>query len=198
MTRRTGAGALVNPDNVVIYGITVAILTLASLAPLVASVNGLLHVAAWYLPELFRWTLPFAFDAMMIGCAIAALALRRRHAWLEAWVTTGITVVLVLASAVANWLEVYARIEAETIQGDWSPWIKAAMPVLTYAGFEVIAMLTSTRKQGENAPLRVARAEVKSLRSELRALRKQIRKSPAVGPLADGVLMRIGEGEVSA
>lgn len=172
MTRRTGAGALVNPDNLIAYWVAVALLTAGALAPLVASVDGLLHVAAWYMPEALQWTLPFAFDVLMIGSAITALALRRRHARIEATAATVLTLTLVLASGWANWLQKYVELDQSTVEGQASPWIKAAMPLLTFIGFEIIAMLTSTRKQGENAPLRRAKADVVRLKAQLRAAKK--------------------------
>lgn len=186
MSRRTGAGALVNPDNIGVYWVAVALLTMGSLAPLIASVDGLLHVAAWYMRPELQWTLPFAFDVLMIGSAITALALRRRHARIEATAATLLTLVLVLASAWANWLQKYVELDQSTTEGQASPWIKAAMPLLTFVGFEVIAMITSTRKQGENAPLRRAQAEVKRLKGELRAARKSSRRGlpiPVASPL---------------
>lgn len=182
MSRRTGAGALVNPDNIVVYTVAVSLLALGSLAPLIASVDGLLHVAAWYMRPELQWTLPFAFDVLMIGSAITALALRRRHARIEATAATLLT--LVLASAWANWLQKYVELDQSTVEGQASPWIKAAMPLLTFVGFEVIAMITSTRKQGENAPLRRAREDVKRLKGELRAVRRDARRSVPVASVA--------------
>lgn len=194
MSRRTGAGALVNPDNIGVYWVAVSLLVLGALAPLVASVDGLLHVAAWYMPAALQWTLPFAFDVLMIGSAITALALRRRHARWEAACATGLTLVLVLASAWANWLQKYVELDQSTLEGQASPWIKAAMPLLTFLGFEVIAMITSTRKQGERSPLRRAQAEVKRLRGEVRGLRRDARRDARRGP-ADAVVLA---DEVSA
>lgn len=177
---RTGAGALVNPDNIVNYTVAVIILSLAALAPLVASVEGLLHVAAWYLTGLMTLTLPFAIDGFMIGAFITSLSLRKRHAYLEAGFVTAFVVILLLFSAVANWLQEYVTADLTTIQGMASPWIKGSMPIITFAAFEAIAMLTSTRRQAENAPLRLAQADVKRLKSELSKAKKAVARPEAV------------------
>lgn len=178
---KTGAGALVNPDNIVNYSVAVFILSLAAVAPLIASIEGLLHVAAWYLGGLMTLTLPFAIDGFMIGAFIASLSLRKRHAFVEAGFLTAFVVVLLLFSAVANWLQEYVTADLTTIQGMASPWIKGSMPIITFAAFEAIAMLTSTRRQAENAPLRVAQAEVKRLKGELSKANKAARRAEAVG-----------------
>lgn len=180
--RRTGAGSLVNPDNIVLYWITIGVLGAAAVASLVESVEGLLHVGGWYLPFELQWTLPFALDGFMIGTFLANLALRRRHAYVEATVLTVMTALLVLFSCVANFLQAYLVADPSTLEGQASPWIKGAMPLLVFAAFEAIAMLTSTRKQGEHAPLRVAQAEVKKLRAELKQARRANTKATAVAP----------------
>lgn len=169
---KTGAGALVNPDNIALYWIAVGILSLGAVAPLIASIEGLLHVADWYLDGLMVLTLPFAVDGLMIGVFVASLALRRRHANIEAGFLTAFVVLLLIASAIANWLQEYVTADLTTIEGLASPWIKGSMPIITFAAFEAIAMLTSTRRQAENAPLRIAQNEVKRLKREVSRLRR--------------------------
>jgi len=175
VSARTGAGALVNPDNIAVYRIVIVVLAAAAIGSLVASVDGLLHVASWYMAPHLTWTLPLALDGFMIGTAIATLSLRHRHAHAEAAVLAVLTVALVAFSAWANWVQVASTVTGTALHEQAAPWIKAAMPLIVLFSTETIAMLTSTRKQGDRAPLVVARQRLAEKQKEVAALRRQLR-----------------------
>lgn len=166
--RRTGAGIALNPDNIVLYWIIVALLCAAVIAAGVASVEGLLHAAAWMVPPLLQWTLPVAVDVFLVGTALATLALRKRGARRPVIFLSAVTLALVAFSSVANYLYVLTSTEPGTEAHAYGPWIKAAMPVLLLAAVEIVATLTSTRNQ---PAARAARAKAKS-RAKTRRTRK--------------------------
>ncbi len=175
MSARTGAGALVNPDNIAVYRIVIVVLAAAAIGSLVASVDGLLHVASWYMAPHLAWTLPLALDGFMIGTAIATLALRHRHAHAEALILAALTVALVAFSAWANWVQVASTVTGTELHEQAAPWIKAAMPLIVLFSTETIAMLTSIRKQGDRAPLVVARQKLAERSKEVTALKRQLK-----------------------
>jgi hypothetical protein len=147
MTRRTGSGASINPDHIAVHWAAIVLLAASLVAAGVASIDGLLHAALWMVPPALAWTLPVAVDVFLVATAIATLALRKRGARWAAWMTAGMTVVLVLFSAATNWL--YVASTAQPGPAAWyGPWIKAAMPVLLLAATEIVAALTTTK----NAP----------------------------------------------
>ena len=169
---------LLNPDNVILYWLVVALLCGAVVAAGVASVDGLLHAAEWASPGL-RWTLPVAVDVFLVGTALATLALRKRGAY---WATIGcalVTLILVSFSASANWLYVYTSSEPGSDAQAYGPWIKAAMPVLLLAATEIVASLTSTRNNRENSPLNRAKRDLAQAKKDLRELRRQVRAAAA-------------------
>lgn len=157
--RRTGAGIALNPDNIVLYWIIVCLLVAAVVAAGVASVEGLLHAAAWMVPPALQWTLPVAVDVFLVGTALATLALRKRGARRPVIFLSVVTLALVAFSSVANYLYVLTSTEPGTEAHMYGPWIKAAMPVLLLAAVEIVATLTSTRNQ---PAARAARAKAKS------------------------------------
>lgn len=131
--RRTGAGIALNPDNIVLYWIIVCLLVAAVVAAGVASVEGLLHAAAWMVPPPLQWTLPVAVDVFLVGTALATLALRKRGARRPVIFLSVVTLALVAFSSVANYLYVLTSTEPGTEAHAYGPWIKAAMPVLLLA-----------------------------------------------------------------
>lgn len=144
MTRRTGAGASINPDHIAVHWAAIILLAASLVAAGVASIDGLLHAALWMVPAPLAWTLPVAVDVFLVATAIATLALRKRGARWAAGMTAGMTFVLVAFSAATNWLYVDATAETGPAAA-YGPWIKAAMPVLLLAATEIVAALTTTR-----------------------------------------------------
>lgn len=175
---RTGAALTLNPDNAKVYALVVALLCLAVVAAGVASVEGLLHAAAWMVPDYLQWTLPVAVDVFLVATALATLALRKRGARVAAFGVGVVTLVLVAFSSTANWLYVFESTEPGTPDHLYGPWLKAAMPILLLAAVEIIAALTSTRNNRENSPLNRAKRDLKQARAEVRALKKQMRVTP--------------------
>lgn len=188
MTRRkTGAGHTINPDSYGLYIAVIVMLCGAVIAAGVASVDGLIHAAAWMVPAALQWTLPVAVDVFLVGTALATLALRKRGAYWEAAGVAFITLALVAFSSVTNWLYVNTSTEPGTDDHLYGPWIKASMPVLLLAATEIIAALTSTRNNRENSPLNRARRDVKRYRGEVAALRKAARRPVELAPVEGGV-----------
>jgi len=175
---KTGAGRTVNPDSIGIYYAVVVFLCAAVLAAGVASVEGLLHAAAWMVPDYLQWTLPVAVDVFLVGTALATLALRKRGARWAAFGVAVVTLVLVAFSSTANWLYVFESTEPGSPDHMYGPWLKAAMPILLLAAVEIIAALTSTRNNRENSPLNRAKKSLRESRAEVRALKKQLRAAP--------------------
>lgn len=179
MTRhRTGAGSTVNPDSIGIYYTVVILLCAAVVAAGVASVDGLVHAAAWMVPPALQWTLPVAVDVFLVGTALATLALRKRGAWLAALGVALVTLLLVAFSSTANWLYVFESTEPGTAERMYGPYLKASMPILLLAAVEIVAALTSTRNNRENSPLNKAKRDLKAARADVRALKKQMRVTP--------------------
>lgn len=183
MSRRTGAAHTINPDSYALYVMVIILLCGAVIAAGVASIDGLIHAAAWMVPPALQWTLAVAVDVFLVGTALATLALRKRGAYLAAIGVAVITLVLVGFSSTANWLYVHTSTEPGTDAHLYGPWIKAAMPVLLLAATEIVAALTSTRNNRENSPLNRARRDLKKARSEAAALRKQIRAAESEAPI---------------
>lgn len=50
MTRRTGAGASINPDHIAVHWAAIVLLAASLVAAGVASIDGLLHAALWMVP----------------------------------------------------------------------------------------------------------------------------------------------------
>ena len=182
MRRRTGAASTINPDNIVLYWAVIALLVGAVIAAGVASIDGLIHAAAWMVPQALQWTLAVAVDVFLVGTALATLALRKRGAYWEAIGVATITLVLVAFSSSVNWLYVFTSTEPDTDAYLYGPWIKAAMPVLLLAATEIVAALTSTRNNRENSPLNRAKRDLRKARAEAAALRKQIRTAESEAP----------------
>lgn len=175
---RTGAALTLNPDNAKVYALVVALLCLAVVAAGVASVEGLLHAAAWMVPDYLQWTLPVAVDVFLVATALATLALRKRGAQVAAFGVGVVTLVLVAFSSTANWLYVFESTEPGTPDHSYGPALKAAMPILLLAAVEIIAALTSTRNNRENSPLNRAKKSLRESRAEVRALKRQLRSAP--------------------
>jgi len=172
---KTGAGKVVNPDSIGIYYTVVLFLCAAVVAAGVASIDGLVHAAAWMVPPVLQWTLPVAVDVFLVGTALATLALRKRGAWMAALGVALVTLVLVAFSSTANWLYVFESTVPGTPDHLYGPWLKASMPILLLAAVEIIAALTSTRNNREHSPLNRAKKSLRESRAELRTLRKQVR-----------------------
>lgn len=177
---RTGAGQAWNPDNIVIYWVEVGLLFAAVIAAGVASIDGLLHFAAYIVDSpVKQWTLPVAVDVFLVGTALATLSLRRRRAHLAAWLTTSVTVALVMFSAYCNYTYLVSTTDiTEDPASAAAPWVKAAMPVLLLAATEIVAALTSTRNNREASPLNRAKADIKKLKAQVSQMKKAA-KTPA-------------------
>lgn len=178
MTRKTGAAATWNPDNIGTYWLTVSLLLAAVAAAGVGSIDGLLHYAAFIVDTPAKqWVLPVAVDVFLVGTALATLALRKRRAYAAAWLTSVITIALVLFSAYCNYTYMVATTDVTADPASAAaPWVKAAMPVLLLAATEIVASITSTRNNRENSPLNRAHRDIKKYRAEIAALRKAARR----------------------
>lgn len=176
MTRKTGAGATWNPDNLATYWIIVILLFGAVVSAGVASIEGLVHVGGWILPPQLQWTLPVAVDVFLVGTALATLSLRKRRAYKAAIGVAIVTLILVAFSSTANWLYLYSIADPTTIEGQAGPWVKASMPILLLAAVEIVAALTSTRNNREASPLNRAHADVKVLKKQIAELKKAARQ----------------------
>jgi hypothetical protein len=174
---RTGAGRVINPDNIVIHYVVLVLLAGVIAATFIGSADGLLHAAAWFLPVQLQWTVLVAVDVFLIACGIATLAMRRRRAHGATGVLVALTVLLVVYSSAMNWTYVEQTIGIDTTIGLWSAMTKAAMPWLLLASLEVAAAMLSIRNNREASPLNKAKAENRKLRAQLRAANKTQRTS---------------------
>ncbi|MCU1441100.1 MAG: hypothetical protein JWP85_2097 [Rhodoglobus sp.] len=178
MTRKTGAAATWNPDNIVTYWLTVGLLFAAVAAAGVGSIDGLLHYAQYIVdaPEK-QWVLPVAVDVFLVATALATLALRKRRAYLAAWLTSAFTIALVSFSAYCNYTYMVSTTDMTADPASAAaPYVKAAMPILLLAATEIIAAITSTRNNRENSPLNRAHREVKKYKAEVAALKRAARR----------------------
>lgn len=184
MSRRTGAGHTLNPDSFYLYLVVIVLLCGAVVAAGVASIDGLVHAAAWMVPPVLQWTLAVAVDVFLVATALATLALRKRGAIMAALGCGVVTLVLVLFSSTVNWLYVFTSTAPGSEAHLYGPWIKASMPVLLLAATEIVAALTSTRNNRVNSPLNRAKRDLRKARAESAALRKQIK---AMAPVEEEV-----------
>lgn len=76
---RTGAGARINADHIVLYRLIVAGILATAAAAIVTSWNGLIYVAAWQqlVPGL-RWVTPVMIDVAIVVFTLGDLAKKSR------------------------------------------------------------------------------------------------------------------------
>ena len=178
MTRKTGAAATWNPDNIVTYWLEVALLFAAVVAAGVGSIDGLLHYAAYIVDGPGKqWVLPVAVDVFLVGSALATLTLRKRRAYTAAMFVTGVTISLVLFSAYCNYTYMVSTTDVTADPASAAaPWVKAAMPVLLLAATEIVAALTSTRNNREASPLNRANRKIKEQKATIAAMKRAARE----------------------
>jgi hypothetical protein len=76
---RTGAGARINADHIVLYRLIVLGIVATAFAAILTSWNGLTYVAQWqHLAPQFRWVTPVMIDVAIVVFTLGALAKRSR------------------------------------------------------------------------------------------------------------------------
>ena len=133
LSRRTGAGAAINPDHVMMHRLIIFGVTVALAAAVLTSWNGLILVGQWQLlPSDLRWLTPVMVDVPLIVLTLARGALRKRGIAAKG-LLWGI-VALTVFSSTANALHVIAETDGASIQvvigaltDALSPWLILAM-----------------------------------------------------------------------
>lgn len=171
MTAKTGAGALVNPDNINLYKAEVIGLIIVTVALFLGSAESLLTVAGWtHTDERLRWTLFIAYDVLLVVLAMVTLAMRRRRAWFHVIWMSLLTIALVTASAFANYYYVASVTGLRTFEDHAGAYLKGSYPFLLLLAIEVLAAITSTRRQRTDSALVKARNDLKRERARKREL----------------------------
>ena len=172
LARRTGSGATINIDNVVVHYVAVILLSAAVLAGGTGSIEGLWHAASWAEPVELQWTLPTAVDVFLVGTALLSLIFRRRRKIGAAILAAAVTIALVSFSSFVNYQRSMSVWDPATDPDCLGPVIKAAMPWLLLVALELLAMLLSVKNVGEKSAIAKRDAQIKHLRSELAAAKK--------------------------
>lgn len=175
---RTGAGARFNPDNVWIYRAVNAGVIIVALAAVMASWQGLVAVATWFLPAAWTWVLPIALDVAIVVFTLGILPRKGRGE--SVWMLSLAAYALTAISAAANALHVILE-PLPTVENDMQRYVGAAlaalMPMLVLLTTEVLGMLITKPTRAERAREKLAAAKVEA---ELaRTTKAPARKKPA-------------------
>lgn len=146
-TRRTGSGARINMDSIVVYRMVAAIVVLSALAAVIASWDGLLYVSAWLmLPAYLSWILPVMIDLPISGLALGALSLKSLGRPFTAGLFTATAIVFVALAGAANFLYVVSARGLDDFT-DWTGAIaKGLAPAITLVMTEALGALIAKQK----------------------------------------------------
>jgi hypothetical protein len=174
VTVRTGAGARINADNIWVYRTIIILVIATGLSGIIMSWSGQLYIAAWfYLPPVFSWTVPVAFDLPIATLALASLAMKSRGRDGAAKWFTAIAILFTVLSSAANFLYVADHSGLNDYQA-WTGAVgKAFAPFITLIMTEVLGALITRPKP-----------------TPRRASKKRVKKpalSPRHAPMADAV-----------
>ena len=172
---RTGAGARISFDHIVVYRVIVAGVIASIIAGVIASWDGLVHVAEWGIfPTELRLMLPILIDLPISVLALAALALKSRGRPGASAGMLALSIVFTAFAGVANFVYVVDSVGLDDYR-DWTAAIfKALAPAIQLVMVEVLGVLVS-KPAGERSKLAKAQDEVKELRAELRRATKRTR-----------------------
>lgn len=182
---RTGAGARMNADALVLYRAVNAGVIIAAAAAIGVSWSGLYAVGAWLLLEpTWAWLVPVMIDVPIVVMTLGMLAKRSRgeSLWLMSIAAYGLTAV----SSAANFIHVAAdeRTDMTTVQGWLGSGVAGLAPMLVLLTTEVLGSLVTK-------PPRATKAskdddDLKSLKKKYAALERQVRKANKNGAVANG------------
>ena len=182
---RTGAGARMNADALVLYRAVNAGVIIAAAAAIGVSWSGLYAVGAWLLLEpMWAWLVPVMIDVPIVVMTLGMLAKRSRgeSLWLMSIAAYGLTAV----SSAANFIHVAAdeRTDMTTVQGWLGSGVAGLAPMLVLLTTEVLGSLVTK-------PPRATKAskdddELKSLKKKHAALERQVRKANKNGAVVNG------------
>lgn len=164
--RRTGAGARINADHIVVYWAIVILVVSTGLSGIVMSWSGQLYIAPWFqLPPEFAWTIPVALDVPVATLALASLAMKSRgRLGVATWFTV-IAITFTVLSSAANFLYVYDHSHLV----DYRAWAgacgKAVAPFITLVMTEVLGALITRPKTIAKPKRRRAAAKSPARRS---------------------------------
>lgn len=160
---RTGAGARFNPDNVWIYRAVNAGVIIVALAAVMASWQGLVAVAAWFLPAAWTWVLPIALDVAIVVFTLGILPRKGRgeSIWMLSLAAYGLTAISAAANAMHVILEPLPTIESD-LQRYVGASLAALMPMLVLLTTEVLGMLITKPTRADRARDKLAAARVEA------------------------------------
>lgn len=145
--RRTGAGARINADHIVVYWAIVVLVIATGLSGIVMSWSGQLYIAPWFrLAPEFAWTVPLALDVPVATLALASLAMKSRgRDGVSRWFVT-IAIAFTILSSAANFLYVFDASHLHDYRA-WAGTIgKAFAPFITLVMTEVLGALITRPK----------------------------------------------------
>lgn len=171
---RTGAGARINADSIILYRLVLAGVILTALAAFAVSWTGLLAVGGWFLPTTIAWIVPVMIDLPIAVMTLGLLGRRSRgeSVLLMSIAAYGLTAV----SAAANLLHIAESMPLNTIRGGFSGFLAALAPMLVLLTSEILGALITKPPRAEREDLK---AQVKSLEKANRALERKVRKADA-------------------
>ncbi len=156
---RTGAGARINADHIILYRLIIAGIVATALAAIVTSWNGLTYVAGWQhlAPEL-RWVTPVMIDVAIVVFTLGALAKRSRGESLLLFQVGAYG--LTLISSAANFLHAVALSGLGDFEAYTGAALNALAPLLILLTTEVLGSLITRPKR----VMRKKRRSVKAVR----------------------------------
>lgn len=143
---RTGAGARINADSIVMYRLIVAGIIATALAAVVTSWNGLIYVAGWQgLAPEWRWVTPVMIDVAIVVFTLGSLAKKSRgeKMFLFAFGAYGLTVV----SSATNFLHTVALRGLNSFEDITGAGLNALAPLLILLTTEVLGSLITRPKR---------------------------------------------------
>jgi len=172
---RTGASARFNGDNVWIYRAVNAGVVIVALAAVMASWQGLVAVAAWFLPTAWTWVLPIALDVAIVVFTLGILPRKSRgeSTWLLSLAAYALTSISAAANALHVILEPLPNVESD-LQRYVGASLAALMPMLVLLTTEVLGMLITKPTRAERA-----REKLATVKAEAELKKPTARKKPA-------------------
>jgi hypothetical protein len=143
---RTGAGARINADHIVLYRLIILGVVAAAAASIFTSWNGLVYVAEWQgIPTAWRGVTPVMIDVPIVVLTLGALAKRSRGESPKPFLA--LAIVLTALSSSANFMHTVALRGLADYTGWSGAILNAIAPALVLLTTEVLGALITKPKR---------------------------------------------------
>lgn len=177
MTHRTGAGATINPDNIVMFRIAAVLVGVVFLASAITSSFGLYAVGlAQGLPPLFAWTTPVMIDVAIVVFTMVAMIQKRRGNMFARLFASFSVALAALLSVGLNFLHSYYEIGVADLASATGTGVNTIAPLFIWVTTEMLVMLvTKTPPVTRAVPVpRTSAARSKAKTSAKKAQQKRV------------------------